>query len=148
MKTENARLPVYSIGTVARMLGISVQTLRLYESEGLLLVRKSAGGQRLYSEADIERLECIRRAITEEKVGIGGIRRMQSLVPCWRIVGCTPAERDTCAAYSEHAGGCWTHHHQKNVCAAKECIACEVYLKSTTCAGIKEMIQQETEAGL
>ncbi|HUI09244.1 MAG TPA: MerR family transcriptional regulator [Bacteroidota bacterium] len=136
--------PVYSIGTVARLLEVSVQTLRLYESEGLILPHKSAGGQRLYTEADVHRLECIRRAITEEKVGIAGIRRMHSLIPCWQFVHCTDEERRHCPAYTDHDGGCWTYRHAGNPCEGRECRSCEVYRMATSCAGIKQLIQQTT----
>ena len=136
--------PVYSIGSVARRLGVSVQTLRLYESEGLILARKSSGGQRRYSETDIERLECIREAITRDKVSIAGIRRMQSLVPCWSIVKCTESERLACPAFCDHDGGCWTYKHDQGACSERECALCEVYRLSTTCAGIKQIISRTT----
>lgn len=145
MSTQDSNTPVYSIGSAARMLGVSVQTLRLYETQGLILPEKSIGGQRRYSHADIERLECIRQAITEEKIGIAGIRHMQSLVPCWQIIKCTPEERQQCPAYRSHDGGCWTHHHLNNACATRDCRTCEVYRLSTTCAGIKQIIQISTE---
>ena len=144
MHTIPENLPVYSIGSAARILGVSVQTLRLYESEGLILPQKSAGGHRLYSELDIERLKCIRKAIVEDKIGINGIRRMQSLIPCWQFAGCSESDRKSCPAYGEHAGGCWTYKHQNNACAERTCPSCQVYIKSSTCAGIKEMIQEST----
>ena len=46
---------MYSIGTVARMLGISVFTLRKYEREGLIVSFKKKSGHRLYSASDVER---------------------------------------------------------------------------------------------
>lgn len=48
-----------SIGQVAERTGLSVHTLRFYESEGLLAnsVRRSANGRRMYSEDDIEWLD-------------------------------------------------------------------------------------------
>ena len=145
MEKQDENTPVYSIGSTARMLGVSVQTLRLYEAEGLILPSKSSGGQRRYSRADIERLECIRRAITEQKIGIAGIRHMQALVPCWQIVKCMPEERDNCPAFQNHDGGCWTYHHPNNACATRDCRLCEVYRMSTTCAGIKQIIQSSTD---
>ncbi len=135
--------PIYSIGTVARMLGVSVQTLRLYEAEGLLLAQKSPGGQRRYSEADYERLKCIRTAITEDKISIQGIRRMQSLIPCWQIVGCPDEQRRVCPAFIEHQAGCWTYRHEQNACAGRDCRQCEVYRIGTNCADIKRTIYQE-----
>ncbi len=146
MPTTDNDIPLYSIGTTSRMLGVSVQTLRLYERAGLLLVHKSPGGQRCYSQLDIERLECIRNAITEEKISIAGIRTMHSLIPCWQIVHCPVEKRTGCPAFGGHDAGCWTYKHSNNVCAERECRQCEVYRLSTTCAGIKQMIQHSTES--
>jgi DNA-binding transcriptional MerR regulator len=59
MATESAG--VYSIGAVAKMLGIPVQTLRSWEDRYNEVVPvRSAGGQRLYSRDDVERLRFIR----------------------------------------------------------------------------------------
>lgn len=52
---------VYSIGAVAKMLGISVQTLRSWEDRYKQIIpARSASGQRLYSRDDVERLRFIR----------------------------------------------------------------------------------------
>jgi DNA-binding transcriptional MerR regulator len=52
---------VYSIGAVAKMLGLPVQTLRSWEDRyGQVVPVRSAGGQRLYSRDDVERLRFIR----------------------------------------------------------------------------------------
>ncbi len=98
MNTSPDYNPIYSIGTVARMLEVSVHTLRLYEREGLVLTDRLSGNHRLYSAEDVERLRCIRIAITEEKLSIEGIKRIHSLIPCWDIVGCSQADRDQCPA--------------------------------------------------
>jgi len=142
---SNPDLPIYSIGSVARKLGVSVQTLRSYESSGLILPRKSSGGQRRYSESDIDRLECIRQAITHEQMTIAGIRRMQSLVPCWSIIRCSDAEKANCPAFREHDGGCWTYTHDGNACSGRDCRACDVYRLSTSCSGIKQLITTVTD---
>jgi DNA-binding transcriptional MerR regulator len=60
MATEDAG-GVYSIGAVAKMLGIPVQTLRSWEDRYAQVVpTRSAGGQRLYSRDDVERLRFVR----------------------------------------------------------------------------------------
>ncbi len=135
--------PVYDIGTVARLLQVSVQTLRLYERRGLILVQKSAGNQRRYTAADIDRLRCIRDAITRHKISIEGIRKMQSLVPCWEYVKCPPEQRLVCPAYLEHDAGCWTYKHRKNICAHADCRACQVYQLSSDCGNIKVLIHHQ-----
>jgi MerR family transcriptional regulator/heat shock protein HspR len=60
--------PIYPIGVVLRLLGISVFTLRMYEREGLILASRGTNQKnRLYSISDIERMRCIRDAITNKK---------------------------------------------------------------------------------
>lgn len=51
-----------SIGQAARRCGLSVPTLRYYESIGLLpLARRRESGQRLYDAATLQRLDFIQR---------------------------------------------------------------------------------------
>lgn len=133
---------VFSVGTVARLLGISVQTLRLYERRGLILVKKSAGNQRLYSQADLDRLKCIRTAIVEEKISIEGIRRIHSMIPCWVHLQCPMEQRLVCPAYGKHSAGCWTLKHESNTCGSKDCRECKIYQMSTDCNSIKTMIRE------
>lgn len=52
-----------TIGELARQCGVSRDTLRFYEREGLMAPpRRSSAGYRLYGESDIARLQFIRRA--------------------------------------------------------------------------------------
>ena len=52
-----------SIGDLSRRTATKVQTIRYYEQIGLMReAERSAGGQRRYAEADLERLAFIRHA--------------------------------------------------------------------------------------
>ena len=54
--------PYLQIGEVAERTGVTQRTLRFYEEKGLLKPpSRMEGGFRLYSEADIQRVERIRR---------------------------------------------------------------------------------------
>jgi len=132
--------PKFTIGTVGRMLRVSEQTLRLYERRGLILAHKSGGNQRRYSQSDVERLQCIRDAITKYKISIEGIRRIQSMIPCWKYVQCPAEQRLSCPAYSTPEAGCWTYKHKNNVCEDLDCLNCQVYLLSSDCEKIKSLI--------
>jgi MerR family transcriptional regulator/heat shock protein HspR len=71
--------PLYVIGVVARMLRVHPQTLRMYEREGLISPVR-AGGQRLYSESEIERLDMIlslTRNMGVNRAGVDIILRMR-----------------------------------------------------------------------
>ncbi len=54
------------VGMAAEMLGMSVDTLRRWEGEGRLHVRRSAGGQRLVPLSEVTRLLAERRSATQE----------------------------------------------------------------------------------
>lgn len=49
-------------GPVARELGIAVETLRLWERTGKIAsARRTAGGRRLYTREEVERIRVIRQ---------------------------------------------------------------------------------------
>jgi DNA-binding transcriptional MerR regulator len=50
---------VYSITVAAELVGLGVQTLRLYEAKGLLEPERTEGGTRRYSGNDLDRLRRI-----------------------------------------------------------------------------------------
>ncbi len=57
---EDAGAGIYSIGAVSRMLGLERATIRNWEGRfGLVQPRRSAGGQRLFSGGDLERLRFV-----------------------------------------------------------------------------------------
>ena len=47
---------VYGISVAAELTGLGVQTLRLYESRGLLEPERTGGGTRRYSANDLDRV--------------------------------------------------------------------------------------------
>lgn len=65
--------PVYVISVAARMIGVHAQTLRAYERGGLVLPARSHGGVRMYSDADIARLQLIRRLVDDLGVNLAGV---------------------------------------------------------------------------
>ena len=67
------------IGETARRCGCSVQTLRYYQDLGLLEpARRTAGGQRLYDEAALQRARFI-RAARSMGFGLGDIAKLLAL---------------------------------------------------------------------
>src|SRR3979490_1904496 len=63
----------YTISAVADQYGIHPQTLRLYEREGLLKPSRSEGNTRLYTDADLERLEVILHLTRDLGVNLAGV---------------------------------------------------------------------------
>ncbi len=65
--------PVYIISVAARMLGVRTQTLRYYESIGLVEPARTRGNQRVYSRRDVERVQRIRNLMEDLGVNLAGI---------------------------------------------------------------------------
>ena len=63
----------YMISAVAEMYNIHPQTLRLYERVGLFKPSRSQGNTRLYTDADLERLEVILTLARDMGVNLAGI---------------------------------------------------------------------------
>lgn len=56
---DERRRGVFAISVAAEMVEMPIQNLRVYERKGLLTPDRTAGGNRLYSPADLERLRRI-----------------------------------------------------------------------------------------
>ena len=71
-ESESGRIRV---GQAAEMLGVTVETMRRWETEGRLQMERSSGGQRLVALADITRLLAERRKAGTDRSIVGGSAR-------------------------------------------------------------------------
>lgn len=69
---------VYVISVAAELAGMHPQTLRIYERRGLVNPARTDGGNRRYSDEDIEILLRISE-LTNEGMNLEGIRRVMRL---------------------------------------------------------------------
>ncbi len=69
----------YSISAVAKMFSVHQQTIRLYEKEGLICPKRSAGNTRLFSEEDVDRLEEIIHLTHKVGVNLAGVEMILKL---------------------------------------------------------------------
>ena len=67
--------PLYMISVAAELTGMHPQTLRVYEQKGLVTPGRSRGNTRLYSQADIDRLNLISK-LTDEGINLAGVIRI------------------------------------------------------------------------
>jgi MerR family transcriptional regulator, heat shock protein HspR len=70
---------VYMISVAAELAGMHPQTLRIYESRGLITPKRSPKNTRLYSQADVERLRRIQELTTELGMNLAGVERVFEL---------------------------------------------------------------------
>ena len=66
--------PIYTIGVVAALLHLHEQTIRQYERLGLICPCRTLKKTRLYSQEDVERLECITYLVKTCGVNLSGVQ--------------------------------------------------------------------------
>ncbi len=88
MATRRGRNPdveptrgVYMISVAAELASMHPQTLRIYESRGLITPQRSPKGTRLYSQEDVDRLRRIQERTSELGMNRAGLERVFELEP-------------------------------------------------------------------
>jgi len=66
---------LHRITDVARLTGTNVSTLRLWEQHGLVSPKRSAVGQRVFDQADIEKIRAIQHMRKVEGLNMSAIRK-------------------------------------------------------------------------
>lgn len=79
-KIRDKHEPVYLISVAARLCDMHPQTLRMYERMGLIRPKRVNQKNRLYSEADIERLRQIQRLTRDLGVNLAGVEIILDLL--------------------------------------------------------------------
>ncbi|MFC1901377.1 MerR family transcriptional regulator [Chloroflexota bacterium] len=103
MKTDQ-HYPLYTIGVVAEMLGIHPETIRLWETSGLVLPPQRRSGKRFYSEKDLQRLRFICKLAGEGLTQRAMIYYLR-LYPCWKTLDCTSCLHSS--KYDRSVKPCW-----------------------------------------
>jgi MerR family transcriptional regulator/heat shock protein HspR len=70
---------VFMISVAAELAEMHPQTLRQYEDRGLITPKRSAGGTRLYSQEDVDRLRRIQSMTAELGLNLAGVERVLEL---------------------------------------------------------------------
>ena len=125
---EKKNMPLYPIGVAADLIGITDQTIRLYEKHGLIKPSRRKRN-RFYSENDLKWIQCLRDLIHNKKISIQGIKKLLNYAPCWDLTGCSDKDRQNCSAYIERIKPCW--ELSRSICtkgSAKACENCIVFL--------------------
>jgi len=74
-QSHHPSTPVYPIGKVEELTGLSARQLRYYEQRGIVEPGRSAGNQRLYSPAQVELLRKV-RAYLDQGLNLAGMQRL------------------------------------------------------------------------
>ena len=70
---------VFMISVAAELAGMHPQTLRMYETRGLIEPKRSPKGTRLYSHSDVERLKRIQEMTADLGLNLAGVERVFEL---------------------------------------------------------------------
>src|SRR2546430_15936714 len=70
---------VYMISVAAELAGMHPQTLRIYESRGLIQPKRSPKNTRLYSQDDVDRLRRIQELTSELGMNLAGVEKVFEL---------------------------------------------------------------------
>jgi DNA-binding transcriptional MerR regulator len=68
--------PIFSTSQVSSLTGLHYQSLRLYDREGLVPVRRKGRRNRAYTAADVDRILAIKRLTQEERLNFAGVRQV------------------------------------------------------------------------
>jgi MerR family transcriptional regulator/heat shock protein HspR len=70
---------VFMISVAAELAEMHPQTLRMYETRGLITPKRSPKNTRLYSQADVERLRRIQQMTSDEGLNLAGVETVLEL---------------------------------------------------------------------
>src|SRR5919112_4501182 len=73
------RRGVYMISVAAELAGMHPQTLRIYESRGLIEPKRSPKNTRLYSQEDVDRLRRIQELTSQMGMNLAGVEKVFEL---------------------------------------------------------------------
>ena len=76
----NPTAPIFSIGIIAKMLGVHQRTLRIYDEEKLLVPKRTSKNRRLYTMKDVERGKFIQYLTRELGINLIGAKIIFNLL--------------------------------------------------------------------
>lgn len=143
MEKRRGHLPNGSIkiGAVARHFAVSVDLLRLYEREGLLIPIKSPRGTRYFTEHDYPWIAAILRLVRGTHMKLGAIRQVLASLPCWKMRNCGFENKRGCPVISDESRPCWSNRATCPVVCAQDCYFCPVYRSAPNCEGFTALLE-------
>ena len=132
---------LYTPHEVSLFLGLSVESLRLYEREGLIVPLKLESGHRRFTEEDIEWIACIQRQIHENKLNFAGIRYLLAMLPCHEMKPCCLEDQMNCPAGDKSCRPCWNFENTPCRQKGENCRTCVVYQQVLNVENLKQILQ-------
>ena len=131
---------VYTIGTVAELIGEHPETLRVWERNDLIRPDRK-GYQRKYSSNDVKRLKFIKDLMHKKGLNIAGVKHLTSMYACWYKLNCKGGAHQNSLVPVNEAKDCWKIEGTYCLIAsdkAEMCNSCDMLKNCPGCAGCKE----------
>lgn len=131
----NEEKGVYTIGTVARLIGEHPETLRVWERNGLLNPER-VNNQRRYSNTDLKRLKFIKYLLHEKGLNIAGVKQLIQMYPCWSLKNCKGGAAKNSSVKVNDSKPCWKIEGTFCLVASDKseiCSTCDVYRNCSSC---------------
>ena len=130
---------VYTIGTVADLLGEHPETLRVWERNDLIHPNRT-DYQRKYSNNDLKRLHFIQSLMKEKGLNIAGVRHLTGLYSCWYKRNCFGGAVQNSETSVNAAKPCWKE--EGTYCLVPEdkaemCGSCAMLKMCAGCTGCR-----------
>ena len=138
--SERRAQGMIKIGDVARHFRVSVDLLRLYEREGLLIPLRSPRNTRYYTIQDYPWIRTILRLVREARLNFASVRRLLSLVRCHQSKGCAQTSRQSCPFIHDTTNPCWANRRPTWKCGENECYFCPVYRSAPSCENLLALL--------
>lgn len=130
---------LYSIGTVADLIGEHPETLRVWEKNDLLRPDR-ASYQRKYSNNDLLRLKFIKYLMDQKGLNIAGVKQITSMYSCWYKRNCKGGAKKNSTAAINESKPCWRVEGTFCLVASDKselCNSCEMFKNCQGCNGCK-----------
>lgn len=128
---------LYTIGTVAELIGEHPETLRVWERNDLLRPNRK-GYQRKYSNNDLKRLKFIKYLMHEKGLNIAGVKQLTSMYSCWYKQNCQGGAVQNSLTPVNESKPCWKFEGTYCLVAsdkAEMCNSCDILKKYSGCTG-------------
>lgn len=126
---------VYTIGTVAEIIGEHPETLRVWERNDLIHPDRK-GYQRKYSNNDLKRLKFIEYLLHEKGLNIAGVKQLISMYACWYKKNCKGGASKNSPIPVNESKPCWKLEGTYCLIAGDKseiCSTCELIKKCQNC---------------
>ncbi|WP_421120963.1 MerR family transcriptional regulator [Aquihabitans daechungensis] len=101
---DDEHAPIFSVGQVADLLGVQSAFVRRLDTEQVVQPARSAGGQRRYSQVQVDRVAQV-SSMASEGLNLAGIRRILALEAEVERLECQVRRLEAQAQTERRSGG-------------------------------------------